>query len=465
MDNESKKRFYFIAAGGVGMSALAKFLAEKGYEVSGSDISDGKYVKMLRNMGISVITGHDPSRIQPGMTVVLSTAVKDDDPELLRAKELNLEIMHRSDVLAFISKDFSENENSIFFGFSGTHGKTTTSGLCSYVLNKAGLHPSYAVGGFIPGIDNNAEFDGEKYFCAELDESDGTIVKYSPDINVINNLSFDHPDFYVNGMDDIYKTFKTYVDGLKPSAKILVNIDCPGIREFLKYIPGKNTVTFGLEDGDYRAENIEQKGFSSSFDILKNNEFLTRFTISIPGKHNIYNALAVFAALKEAGLSPEKFAAEFKSFSGMGRRFQIAANFNGITVIDDYAHHPEEILATLDGLSGLSARKIAIFQPHRYSRFNSLYKDFLNVFEGVDKVIVTDIYAASEQPPENSLTPEDFVKDVNCMESVYLKGSPEQIAPRIYEMLKPGDVVVTLGAGTVTKLGKLLEEASRTVKA
>lgn len=440
------------------MSALAKFLIEKGENVSGSDISRGKYVTMLENMGADISFGHNSERIKPDMTIVKSTAVSDDNPELTKARELGLEIMHRSDLLKYISDEFSNRENSIFFGFSGTHGKTTTSGLCSYVLKKAGFHPSFAVGGFVPEFNVNAEFDGEKYFVAELDESDGTIVKYSPDINVINNISFDHPDFYKGGIEDIYKTFEKYVNNLKPSAKVLVNTACAGVREFIQRINDKNIITFGGEDAVYKFKNVEFAGFGSRFDIFRENTFLATVKLSIPGEHNIYNALGVFSALCEAGLQPESFVQYFETFSGMGRRFQVSAKFDGITVIDDYAHHPEEIAATLEGLKNVEARKVVIFQPHRYSRFSALYNDFLKVFSGIDKLFVTDIYAASEDKPAFCPAPENFVNDIKNVKAKYIPGDMKEVAAKILPELQSGDVVITLGAGTITKIGSYLLE-------
>ena len=198
LDLKSKK-FHFIAIGGVGMSALAKYLTERGAFVSGSDISESKYTHLLENIGTKVYIGHDEKYIEKDMIVVASTAIKDSNPEIKKAKELGLKIYHRSDILKMISDEFSQRENSIFFGFSGTHGKTTTSGLCSYVLEKAGLKPSYVVGGIIPDINTNGKFANETYFSAELDESDGTIQKYATDIAVINNMEEDHLDFYKNG--------------------------------------------------------------------------------------------------------------------------------------------------------------------------------------------------------------------------------------------------------------------------
>lgn len=454
------KQFHFIAAGGVGMSALAKFLLEKGCEVTGSDISESKYVKMLKNMGADIKIGQKAKNISPNMTVVVSSAISEENPELKEARRLNLEVLHRSDMLKLISDDFSTDEKAIFFGFSGTHGKTTTSGLCSYVLSKSGKHPSYAVGGFIPEINDNSKFDSDKIFIAELDESDGTIVKYRPDVNIINNLSYDHPDFYKNGMSDIYATFKKYIDNTAENAILIVNNDSEGCREFVSLMPERHFVTFGLNEADYTAKNIEFNGFSSTFDIYCKEEFRVKMKLSVPGIHNVYNAVAVFAALDLKGFHPEEMLEHFKTFTGMGRRFQKVAEFNGIKVYDDYAHHPEEIGTTLQSVSSYKGgRVVAIFQPHRFTRLQSLWNDFLNVFNTVDKIFVTDVFHACEEPIAG-VNSENFVKELTNKDKTYVCGDMQTVAEQIYPTLKDGDLVITLGAGTVTQIGGILKKLS-----
>lgn len=454
------KQFHFIAAGGVGMSALAKFLLEKGCKVTGSDISESKYVKMLKNMGADIKIGQKTENINPEMTVVISSAISEENPELKEARRLNLEVLHRSDMLKLISQDFSDDKDALFFGFSGTHGKTTTSGLCSYVLSKAGKHPSYAVGGFIPEINDNSKFDSDKIFVAELDESDGTIVKYKPDVNVINNLSYDHPDFYKNGMSDIYKTFKKYIDNTAEDALIITNTDSEGCREFIKLMPERNFVTFGLNEADYTAKNIEFNGFSSKFDIYCDGEFKVKMELSVPGIHNVYNALAVFAALDLKGFHPEGMLEHFKTFTGMGRRFQKVTEFNGVNVYDDYAHHPEEIGTTLQSVASYEGgRVVAIFQPHRFTRLKSLWNDFLNVFNTVDKIFVTDVFHACEEPIDG-INSENFVKELKNEDKMYVGGDMQTVAEKIYPTLRKGDLVITLGAGTVTQIGGFLKKLS-----
>ena len=280
------------------MSGLAKYLLENGCEVSGSDICDSKYVDKLRKLGATVHIGHDADNVPADAIVVASTAIRDTNPEIIRAKELGLKIYHRSDVLAEISR-----WGKFFLGYSGTHGKTTTSGLCSYVLEKSGLKPSFVVGGIIPELGINAQSTDGKYFVAELDESDGTIVKYSPNICVVNNLEADHLDFYKDGLNSILSTFEKFISNMKDDAILLVNNDCKASASLKSH----KSMTFALDsDADYTAKNIVFSPDHTTFDIYYKGEFLTDLKIILRGKHNVYNALSVLASLHQAGVDIEK---------------------------------------------------------------------------------------------------------------------------------------------------------------
>ncbi len=459
--NFKSKHFHFIAIGGVGMSALAKYLHERGAVVTGSDISESKYTHLLQQSGIKVSIGHDSNLINEDMIIIASSAIKADNPEILRAKELNMAVYHRSDILKMISDEFYKRKNSYFIGFSGTHGKTTTSGLCSYILSRGKLHPSFVVGGIIPEISVNSAFDGDVYFCAELDESDGTIQKYSTDIAVINNMEEDHLDYYKNGFIDIMNTFDEYLSNNKNQI-VIINNDNNGNKKFIDTYPSYNYVTFGMKEADYTAKNIIYKGYCTKFDIYKNNKKIETLKLSIPGEHNIYNALAVYSALSEANVKLEDLTQYFCSFSGMGRRFQKVCEFKGVNVIDDYAHHPSEIKMTLKSAAqGKSdnQRLVAVFQPHRYTRLKSLWNDFKEAFQSADRLIILDVYPAGEEKI-NNITSEIFSKSVNHNNCVYISGSIEECAKKIFPMLIKNDIVITLGAGNVTGLGKLLEKES-----
>lgn len=446
--------YYFIAIGGIGMSGLAKYLVEDGFEVLGSDIKQNRNTVELEKLGAKIFIGHDENNLPDNCIVVASTAIKEDNPELVKAKKLGLEILHRSDLLARIANGLVGEKRKYFIGYSGTHGKTTTSGLSAYVLQKAGLKPSFVVGGIVPefGINSNAGLGD--YFVAELDESDGTIIKYQPEISVINNLEVDHVDFYTEGLQSILDTFKTYLKDLPANSKVLINNDNHGNNKLIEQNPEVNFITFGLKDADYIAKNIDL-GLETTFDIYYKGEFLINLKTQMLGEHNVYNAMAVLASLNETGADIKALKDHFYTFTGMGRRFQLSAKFDNISVYDDYAHHPTEIKATLTAAKVIKDKKIiAVFQPHRYSRFHGLWDEFLTAFDNADKVYITDIYAASEDPIEG-VSPEIFAKKLSeTIPCEHLSGSISEVAQKLLPKLKPDDFVIGLGAGTITTLGK-----------
>lgn len=446
--------FHFIAIGGVGQSALAKILLCLGYSVSGSDIQDSKYVKLVRDLGATVHIGHSEDNIEGTPKVVVSSAIKEDNPEIIKARKLGLEIMHRSDCLKFISEQFSD-----FIGLAGTHGKTTTSGLLSFILEHIKAKPSYAIGGIIPKLNINAACDKEsKYFVAELDESDGTIQKYSPKYLVINNLEADHLDYYKNGLDDIILTFNKLVDKMKENSKILINVDDVGCNKFLAQTNYKNFITYAINtSADYQAKNIAFDELNSSFEVYKKDELLGKINLIIPGLHNVYNALAIVSVLDELGFEFSEYAQYFSEFSGMGRRFQLVADVNNIKIIDDYAHHPNEIKSTLNAIKDLKRRKIGIFQPHRYTRLKGLWDEFLESFDVLDELFVVETFNAGDKFDE-TYNSKNFVEEITKkgIKASYIEGSMEIAGANIASQLKQGDIVLTLGAGDITKIGGVI---------
>ena len=452
--NTVKDKYHFIAIGGVGMSGLAKYLLQKGYEVSGSDISESKYTKQLTELGGKIFIGHNAENVPVDAIVVVSSAIKENNPELQIAKERGLKIFHRSDMLAEIS-----DSDKCFIGFSGTHGKTTTSGMTSYVLSKAGLAPSFVVGGIIPEYNTNAEYNNKgRFFVAELDESDGTIVKYSPNVVVVNNLEADHLDFYKNGLTDVLKTFDAFLASLPSDTKIIVNTDNTGVKQLKEF---NSYITYGLENADYTARNINFNFGYTTFDVFYKEDLLSSIKIILPGIHNVYNTLAVIAALHCEGEDIKQLSEHFSTFTGMGRRFQKVAEFNGIVVYDDYAHHPTEIKSTLSAMKSFTDKQIvAVFQPHRYSRLQSLWNEFKealnNSLSDKDRLVITDVYAASENAIEG-VNSEKFSNELEKAE--YISGDIKIVAKKLLPKLRENSVVIGLGAGTITNLGKELLSA------
>ena len=454
MDTKNKN-LHFIAIGGVGQSALAKILKIKGYNVSGSDIKESKYTKELRDLGVQINIGHDKNVIKENMTIVLSSAIKEDNEELIRAKELNLPLYHRSDILKLISELYD-----CFIGFSGTHGKTTTSGLCSYVLEKINAHPAYASGGIIQGLNTNANsYPDSKIFIAELDESDGTIIKYSPDFIAINNLEADHFDFYKNGEEDLINTFKTFIDNLKQSSKIFINIDDEGNNLLIKKVSDKNIITYSIKNknADYFADNIKISG-ENSFDLYVKGKYITEIKTQLTGFHNVINALCVISVLNEKGFNINDIKPYLYSFSGMKRRYEKVFENENVTVIDDYAHHPTEIKALLENAKKRTDKNIvAIFQPHRYTRLKALWNDFLNSFDLADELFILDTYSAGDKYDEK-YNSKNFASSIHHKCAKYIKGNMDDAAREISKYIKKNDYIITIGAGDVTNTGYILKE-------
>ncbi len=450
--------FYFIAIGGVGQSALAKILLQLGYSVSGSDIQESKYTKLVSSLGAKVFIGHDKNNLQGSPKVVISSAIKEDNPELIEARKKGLEIFHRSDCLKYISEKFP-----CFIGLAGTHGKTTTSGLLSFILERMEENPSYAIGGIIPKLNINAKADkNSKFFVAELDESDGTIQKYSPNYLVINNLEADHLDYYKNGLDDILLTFEKVVQNMtkKENSKVFYNVDNFGCEKFISQSKFKNFISFGIEkEAFYQAKNIVFEELESSFDVYKKNEFLGSIKMIIPGKHNVYNTLAIISVLDDLGFKLDEYGKYFSEFSGMGRRFQIVAKTDYITIVDDYAHHPSEIKSTLEAIKNTKKRKVVIFQPHRYTRLKGLWNEFLESFNNIDELFVLDVFKAGDSFDE-TYNSKNFVEEISkkVQNVSYISGSIEEAAKKIAPKLQKGDLLLTLGAGDITKIGGLIND-------
>ncbi len=448
------KNYHFIAVGGIGMSGLAKYLLESGCKVSGSDICESKYITKLKDMGADIHIGHNEENLPQDSIVVVSSAIRENNPELLKAKREGMQILHRSDLLEKLSRIQGK-----FIGFSGTHGKTTTSGLASYVLAKGGLNPSYVVGGIIPEISTNAHYSSDDFFIAELDESDGTIVKYQPDILVVNNLEADHLDYYKEGLSSLLTTFNSYLKKLQNTI-VIANSDDNGVSA-LKFT--NRCVTFGLSSSaDFMAKNIVFSDTHSIFDVYHNGEFVYTVKLTIPGRHNIYNALSVIAALTTAGVDVKLLIPYFETFSGMGRRLQKICEINGVTVYDDYAHHPTEIKAALGALRTANPDKniVAVFQPHRYTRLKAFWQEFKTAFPSASRVVVTDVYSASEDAIEG-VNSAEFVKGFDGAENY--SGTIGEVAKKLLPTLKSGDIVVGLGAGTITTLGKELLKANEEI--
>jgi len=470
--HNKNKSIHFIGMGGIGMSGIAKILSELNYKISGSDIKDSPTLFSMAERGATVFVGHHEDNINDAGLIVVSSAISGDNPEIIAAKRNNIPIVHRAQMLSLIvSGNISELTNQVSIGITGTHGKTTTSGMVGLMFEYAGMKPTIVVGGQMPVLNTNSKLGAGTYFIAELDESDGTITLYKPDIRVITNLELDHSDHYIGGMDQLFDTFEKYINNLPGDATVIINLDSEGNRKLLEKLPEKSSkiLTYSIEEDSphfnkakFKAIDIKTEGFKSSFKVLYDNDLFGEIEIIIPGKHNISNTLSAIAVGIEAGLGLEKVLNGISKFSGMRRRFQIIGEINNAKIVDDYAHHPTEISATLLTAKQIvkkegGGRVVAVFQPHRYTRLSCFWDDFRKCFKNADVVYICDVYSANEKP----------IKDINseklskCMEHNdvhYISGPIEQVAENIKDQIKPSDLVLTLGAGNITKLGNILLE-------
>ncbi len=457
-----KEYFHFIGIGGIGMSALALCLVNNGFKISGSDIISNLNIENLISKQARITIGHSAQNVEGASLVVASSAIKENNPEILRAKELNIPIIHRSQLLEAMMSGLARKEKPVSIGVSGTHGKTTTTGMMGMIFEHSGLKPSIVVGGMIPALNTNSKFDSGKYFVSELDESDGTIKEYRPDYTIITNLEKDHVDHYADGLQQVLDTFRNYISNLNKNSKIIVNVDDKGINLLLKSIEFGNVITYSLDENsnaDYIARNIIANGFNTSSDVYKNNEYIGTICLTVPGIHNISNALATIAVAIDCGVNFKDIKNSLEQFTGMKRRFQLAAEINGIKIVDDYAHHPTEIEATLKSAKEIKDKKIvkrivAIFQPHRYTRLHGLWDEFKTCFANADKVYVVDVYPAGEKPIFG-YGAKEFCEQTGY---TYLSGTLENAAKLLDNQFSEGDLVLDLGAGSIVQLSQILKD-------
>ncbi|MDD3593497.1 MAG: UDP-N-acetylmuramate--L-alanine ligase [Candidatus Gastranaerophilales bacterium] len=448
--------FHFIGIGGIGMSALALCLINRGFKISGSDIQSNPNIENLQRLGAQISIGHNAANLKEAKLVIASTAIKQDNPEIISAKENNIPIIHRSQLLEALMSGLGQEQKPVSIGVSGTHGKTTTSGMAGMIFEYAKLDPSIVVGGMIPALNTNSKFGSGRHIISELDESDGTIAIYKPTYTIITNLEKDHVDHYEDGLQQVLETFEGFISRLDENSKIIVNIDDSGVLKLLDAVKFENIITYSANESskaDFIAKNIVTNGFQTTFDACKNGEILGKVTLSIPGLHNVSNSLSAIAVALDCGIDFQTITESLKTFTGMKRRFQLIYDTNSIKVVDDYAHHPTEVLATLKSADelkskGLVNRVIVIFQPHRYSRLHGLWEDFKTCFQFTDKVFITEVYPAGESPIEG-FNAKDFCEETGF---TYAQGSFDEVLEQVYPYIKEGDIVLGLGAGSITKL-------------
>jgi len=458
---------HFVGVGGVGMSGLAKILQEAGYAISGSDVADNAYTQQLKDLGATVYTGHAANQVPDNATLIVSSSINRQNPEIAKALDTGLPIHHRSELLREILQGERLGHSSPI-GITGTHGKTTITGMTGLALRAAGLDPTVIVGGKMPQLNTNAVWgEARKYAVAELDESDGTILQYQPALSVVANLELDHADHYTNGLQGVMDTFRKYLGALKPGSKVFYNVTCPNTKLLLDENPshvepilvapgevftGQETqTTYWLKNARHYSRGCYQAY------VYRNNKMLGELSMSVPGKHNLFNALFAIAVGDQLGGDFDRMAEALNQFSGMGRRFEKVGEVNKALLIDDYAHHPSEVAVTLkaakESLHGGGGRVIAVFQPHRYTRLQALWDEFAACFGDADKLYLTDVYSAHE-PEIPGVTSAALAEKVSHPHAEYVPQTPgfAQLREVLQAEIRPGDVVLSMGAGNITQL-------------
>lgn len=434
------------------MSSIARIIAAKGFKVSGSDIKETKNLEDLRKLGIDIYIGHSPANIKDADLVVYSSAISQDNPEIKEAERHNIPVIKRAKMLADLMKE------KRVITVTGAHGKTTTTSLISHLLLEAGLSPTVAIGGILRNLDSNAYLGESDFFVAEADESDGSFLYYNPDYSIITNIDYEHLDYY-RTFDNLLKAFKKFVGNTKENGCVYCSSDDINLRKVLNGYK-KRFILFGLsQDAHIYAADIKLDALRSSFSCFYNNKLVGHFVLSLGGMHNIVNALSVIALGLDLGVGLENIKKALLTYKGAKRRLEIKLDGEEIMILDDYAHHPTEIKATLLTLKNLNRRRIiAVFQPHRYSRTKLLMNEFGKSFGSVDVVIITDIYPAGERPIENitALSIVDSLKNNGHPDVSYMP--KEVIVEHLLKIAKPKDLIITLGAGDITKISDELAQ-------
>ena len=440
------KRIHFIGIGGSGMCPLVEILHSKGYEISGSDNNESDTLNRVRSLGIPVFLGQRAQNIEGSQMIVYTAALLPDNPELCAAKESGIPTFERKELLGAITRMF---DNCICV--CGTHGKTTVTAMLTQIFLQSGADPTAVIGGKLPLTGTNGIAGGSQNMLCEACEFVDTFLSLSPDVSVILNIDEDHLDYFKT-LDNLIASFTKFASMTR--REIIINADDANTLRAVESIKDKRFITFGLgKDNDFRAENIVLEHEFASFDIIKYGENVGRISLGIPGKHNIFNALAAIAAADNAGIPMDKIIACAEQFRGAGRRFEILKKINGITIADDYAHHPRELEVTLNAAMGMGFKRVwAVFQPFTYSRTKILFDDFVRVLKIPDRVVMTEIMGSRERNTYGVYTSQLAEKIPG---SVWFN-TFDEVADYVVKNAEEGDLVITLGCGDIYKAAKLM---------
>ncbi len=439
-------RIHMIGIGGAGMSGIAEILHRRGHTVTGSDLKESTYTRRLQQLGIKVYIGHSAGQVGDAERVVISTAIPRTNPELLEANRRSIPVMQRAEALAKIL------EGSRGIAVAGTHGKTTTTSMITHVLKALGESPTALIGGELNDIGSNAIDGRSDLVVAEADESDRSFLHLHPEAAVITNVEFDHPDFY-SSLDDVRETFAKFVGSLPERGRLVTCAEDTSCLELAARAPCAVT-TYGITAGELKARILS----ANSYTLIEDGEERGLVELGVYGRHNVLNSLAAAAIAHWLGHDPYEAARSLKTFSGVRRRFQLKGERGEIRVVDDYAHHPTELLATLEvarATSSPGGRVIAVFQPHRYSRTRKLWREFGEAFYSADAVLITDVYGAGEMPMPgvNGKLIVDALCETRSHPDVYYIPEQNDIARILRKISEPKDTILTLGAGDISRVG------------
>ncbi|WP_374403454.1 UDP-N-acetylmuramate--L-alanine ligase [Niveibacterium sp.] len=456
------KRIHFVGIGGAGMSAIAEVLASQGYAVSGSDLADNATTRRLAGLGIKVVQGHAAENVADADAIVTSTAVQRDNPEVQAARARQIPVVPRAQMLA----ELMRLKQGI--AIAGTHGKTTTTSLVASVLNAGGFDPTFVIGGRLNAVGANSRVGTGEFLVAEADESDASFLMLSPVISVVTNIDADHMETYGHDFARLKHAFVDFLNRLAFYGVAVLCVDDPNVREIMPFV-SKQIIRYGLSpDAQVRAENVRAVGGQMHFDVVRQNGSTVRYpvTLNLPGMHNVLNALATIAVATEVGVPDEAIARGLAEFQGVGRRFQrygeVALPAGGsFTLIDDYGHHPVEMAATLAAARGAfpGRRLVLAFQPHRYTRTRDCFEDFVRVLGTVDALLLGEVYAAGEAPlvAADGRSLARAIRVAAKVEPLFVEDISE-MPSRILESARDGDVVITMGAGSIGAVpGKLAQ--------
>ena len=446
------KSAHFIGIGGAGMSGIALVLHERGYVVTGSDLKTSRYIRQLTRAGVKVHVGHEAATIDevnPDV-VVVSTAIPESNPELVRARELGIPVWPRAKMLSALGHGYTT------VAVAGTHGKTTTSSMCATMLDRMGLDPSFLIGGIVEGYDTNGKNGSGDYFVAEADESDSSFLYLDPDVVVVTNVEADHLDHY-SGIEEIEATFAKFMGLVGEDGTVIVCGENPHLVDLARST-GRRVLSYGFDGAnDVVCEQASTSGIQSDFKVRfeDGSEYAVEIK-SNPGRHNMLNATAVLTVARVLGLDVDAAAKALSSFEGVRRRFTHVGDIDGVTVVDDYGHHPTEIKATLAAASSLGYQHVdVVFQPHRYSRLQALCDDFADAFADADKLLLIDVFSAGEMPIPGvtSKMLADAVRAKYPEKTVVYCSSRTQLNEELERLVGEGDLLLTMGAGDVTTVG------------